>query len=104
MAQQRSTGIAAVDSDIRAPLFDGLAPPDVDAVVAAATKRRYPAGSVIVNQGDPARASVPAYQGPCQIFFCYGRGPKVAFPLARAGSLIRRKSDIVYTVPLYREH
>ena len=54
MARQRSTRIVAVGSDMRAPLFDGLAPPDIDAVLAAATQRHYPAGSVIVNQGDPA--------------------------------------------------
>jgi hypothetical protein len=39
MAQQRSTRIVAVGSDMRAPLFDGLAPPDIDAVLAAATQR-----------------------------------------------------------------
>jgi CRP-like cAMP-binding protein len=92
MTQQRSTRIAAVDASIRAPLFDRLAPPDVDAVLSAATKRRYPAGSVIVNQGiQPSVFSCLSRAVPDIPFFT-AEGPKSLFLWLAPGDLFSEKA------------
>jgi CRP-like cAMP-binding protein len=92
LAQQRSTGIAAANSNLRAPLFDGLAPPDVDAVFAAATKRRYPAGSVIVNQGDPAECLFLLIKGRARYSFFTAEGQKSLFLWLAPGDIFGEKA------------
>ena len=92
MAQQRSTRIAAVGSDMRVPLFDGLAPPDIDVVLAAATQRHYPAGSVIVNQGDPAERLFLLTKGRARYFFLTAEGQRSLFLWLAPGDIFGEKA------------
>jgi CRP-like cAMP-binding protein len=46
--------ILAACGKLSTQFLDGLAPPDRDKVLAAATQRHFPAKSVIANQGGPA--------------------------------------------------
>ena len=92
MARQRSTRIAAVGSDMRAPLFDGLAPPDIDVVLAAATQRHYPAGSVIVNQGDPAERLFLLTKGRARYFFVTAAGQTSLFLWLAPGDIFGEKA------------
>ncbi len=60
-----------------AQLLDGLAPPDCDTILAAATKRQFPAKSVIANQGGPAEHLYLLTRGRAQLFFTTTNGEKI---------------------------
>jgi CRP-like cAMP-binding protein len=46
--------VAAALKDVKPRFLDGLAPPEVKAILAAGTQRRYLANSAVTNQGHPA--------------------------------------------------
>jgi CRP-like cAMP-binding protein len=64
----RSTFQAAnIHSDVE--LFHDLSEPEVDAILAAARRHRFPARSIITNQGESARHLYLLWDGLAQFFF-----------------------------------
>jgi CRP/FNR family transcriptional regulator, nitrogen oxide reductase regulator len=74
-----ASGIAAVSLGLRSYFLDGLTPTDRKTVLAAATKRRYFAHSVITNQGHPADHLFLLTKGLARIFFITEEGRKLLF-------------------------
>jgi CRP-like cAMP-binding protein len=62
---------------LSAQLLEGLAPQDYENVLAAATKRQFPAKSAITNQGDPADHLYLLMKGRAQLFFTTPNGKKI---------------------------
>ena len=58
-------------------LLQGLAKPDLDSILAAATPRRYLADSIVVNQGEPAEHFFLLTKGQARHFFLTPEGRKV---------------------------
>ena len=82
----------------------GLAKPELDSVLEAATHRRYPANAVIANQGDPADYFYLLTHGCARLFFLTEGGQKVILrwlspgePLGGAALLERPTPYLVST-------
>src|SRR5260370_3255255 len=71
-----ATGIATLPSDLRSRLLDGMAPGEVEVILAAATKRCYLANSVITNQGNPSKHLFLLTSGHARYFYITQDGQK----------------------------
>ncbi len=49
-----ASGIAAPTSELNSRFLEGIGPPDLKVILAAAKPRQFPANSIIVSQGNPA--------------------------------------------------
>jgi len=67
----------AVDVPQSVELFQGLDPKHVDAILAAARPRRFPAKSVMTVQGDPADHFLLLWRGRARYFFETPNGKKL---------------------------
>ena len=86
------SGIAAVSQGLRSHFLDGLTPTDRKTVLAAATKRRYFANSVITNQGHPADHLFLLTKGLARFFFVTEEGRKLLLYWLGPGDLFGGKS------------
>ena len=68
--------IAAAVSELKPRFLEGLAPPEIKAVLAAAKLRRYMANSVVTNQGHPAEHLFLLLRGRARHFFITPDGQK----------------------------
>lgn len=68
--------IAAAVSDLKPRFLEGLAPPEVKAVLAAAKPRQYMANSVVTNQGHPADHLFLLLNGRARYFYITPDGQK----------------------------
>ena len=71
--------IAAVSPGWRSQFLDGLTPTDRDTILAAATRRRFFANSVITNQGHSADHFFLLTKGLVRTFFVTEEGRKLLF-------------------------
>jgi CRP-like cAMP-binding protein len=71
-----AAGVAAA-LDLRSTFLDGLATPDRNVVLAAATRRRFLVKSVVVHQGDPAERLFLLTKGRARFFFITQSGRKI---------------------------
>jgi CRP/FNR family transcriptional regulator, nitrogen oxide reductase regulator len=69
--------VAAALRDLQPRFLEGLAPPDVKRIVAAATQRRFLANSILTNQGDSADHLFLLLQGRARYFYLTKEGQKL---------------------------
>ena len=84
-APMSASGIAAVSVSMRSHFLDGLGPADRKTILAAATQRRFAAGSVITIQGHPADYLFLLTKGLARYFFVTEEGKKLLFQWLGAG-------------------
>ena len=82
-----ASGIASVSVDLRSQFFDGLIPAHRKTILAAATRRRFFANSVITNQGQPADYLFLLTKGLARLFFVTEGGKKLLFQWLGPGDL-----------------
>jgi CRP-like cAMP-binding protein len=75
--QRSAVALAPFTNDLKSRFLKGLAKPDLESIVAAATQRRCLANSVVVNQGDPAEYFFLLTKGYARHFFLTPEGKKV---------------------------
>jgi CRP-like cAMP-binding protein len=68
--------IAAVVDHLKPRFLEGLASPDLNAILSAATQHRFVANSVIVNHGNPARHLFLLMTGRARYFYLSPDGQK----------------------------
>ncbi|MGB8768850.1 MAG: Crp/Fnr family transcriptional regulator [Candidatus Korobacteraceae bacterium] len=68
--------VAAVVRDVKPRFLEGLAPPEVKAILGAAKLRRYLANSVVTNQGHPAEHLFLLVSGRARHFYITPDGQK----------------------------
>jgi CRP/FNR family transcriptional regulator, nitrogen oxide reductase regulator len=79
--------VSAALHDLKPRFLEGLAPPQVKAIVAAATQRRFLANSVIINQGHPADHLFLLLQGRARYFYVTNAGQKMLLRWFSAGEI-----------------
>jgi CRP-like cAMP-binding protein len=62
---------------MRSRFLEGLPPVDLNSVLASATPRQYPAGTIVTNQGDPAEYYFLLTKGRARYFFVTQDGQKL---------------------------
>lgn len=82
-----ASGIAAMSLDLRSHFLDGLPPADHKTILAAATRRRFFANSVITNQGQPADHLFLLTKGLVRFFLVTEEGRKLLFRWLGPGDL-----------------
>jgi len=82
-----ASDVADALRDLKPRFLEGLAPPEVKTIVAAATQRRFLANSVITNQGDPAQHLFLLLQGRARYFYITNQGQKIILWWLRAGEI-----------------
>jgi CRP-like cAMP-binding protein len=82
-----ASGIAVVSSELRSHFLEGLAPTVLKTILAAATRRRYHAKSVITNDGHPADHLYLLTEGLVRYFIITGLGRKLLFQWLGPGDL-----------------
>jgi CRP/FNR family transcriptional regulator, nitrogen oxide reductase regulator len=80
-----TSNIAARVSELAPALLQGLAPDDLAIVLEAATPRRFPAHSIIANEGHPADELFLIVQGRARTFTTTPRGEKLLLLRIPAG-------------------
>jgi CRP-like cAMP-binding protein len=83
-----ATGLAAVPSSLKSRFFEGLAPHDIESILAAATPRRFLAHSVITNQGNPAEHLFLLTSGRARYFFITEEGRKILLLWLTPGEIV----------------
>ena len=83
-----ATGIATLPSDLRSRLLDGMAPRELEVILAAATKRRYLANSVITNQGNPSEHLFLLTSGHARYFYITQDGQKTLLLWLTPGEIL----------------
>lgn len=63
--------------DLKPRFLEGLASADTEAIVGAATQRRFPADSVVAREGHPAKHMYMVVQGRARYFCLTPRGKKI---------------------------
>jgi CRP/FNR family transcriptional regulator, nitrogen oxide reductase regulator len=71
-----STSSLPYASHLKSKFLEGLAPPDLKIILAAATERLFPANTVIVNQGESAAHFFLLTKGRARLFYITGEGDK----------------------------
>jgi CRP-like cAMP-binding protein len=71
-----STASLLFASHLKSKFLEGLAPPDLKIILAAATERRFPANTVIVKQGKPADHLFLLTKGRARLFYLTEEGDK----------------------------
>jgi CRP-like cAMP-binding protein len=72
-----ATAVAPAGAGLKSRFLEGLAQPDRDLILAAATPRRFLSKSVVVNQGDPAERLFLLTKGWARFFFITHTGKKL---------------------------
>lgn len=73
----RDSEVAELVRQLKPRFLEGLAPPELQSILAAATVRRLPANFVVVNQGDPADHLFLLLKGRARYFFMTPDGEKM---------------------------
>lgn len=73
----QTSKLSAVNDKIESPLLDGLSPFEVKSVLAAASRRRFLARSVILSQEDVANRLFLLSDGRARYFFITPQGQKI---------------------------
>jgi CRP-like cAMP-binding protein len=72
-----ASAIAAVASELKSRFLEGIGPPDLKDILAAARPRQFKANSVIVSQGNPADYLYLLTKGRARYFFMTQDGRKL---------------------------
>jgi CRP/FNR family transcriptional regulator, nitrogen oxide reductase regulator len=79
---------AAVATELKSRLLDGLARRDIEVILAAARRRHIPANSVVLNEGDPADHLFLLTKGRARFFLNTQEGKKVILFWLTPGEVI----------------
>lgn len=77
-----------LDVCLNSPFFEGLAPRDIQTILAAATPRRFFANSILYNQGEPVRSAYLLVEGRARYFYVTPEGQKIVFASIGPGELL----------------
>ena len=80
--------LAAKQPRVRAPFFEGLAPLELESVLAAARECHYQAGTIIASQGTPANSAFLLVRGRARFFILTPDGHKIVLMWLPVGELI----------------
>ncbi|HLK53027.1 MAG TPA: cyclic nucleotide-binding domain-containing protein [Candidatus Angelobacter sp.] len=80
--------LAAIQPRIKSPFFEGLAPLEVETVLAAARECHFRAGAVIASQGTPANSVFLLVRGRARFFILTPDGHKILLMWLPAGEII----------------
>jgi CRP/FNR family transcriptional regulator, nitrogen oxide reductase regulator len=83
-----SPQLAALRLRVKSPFLDGLAPRDLDEVLAAARECRFLAGTVLASQGTPANSLFLLVSGRARFFLLTPDGHKIVLMWLPAGEVI----------------
>jgi CRP-like cAMP-binding protein len=101
--------LAPLRPRIKAPFLEGLAPLDLETVLAAARECHYHAGTVIASQGTPANSLFLLVQGRARFFILTPDGHKIILLWLPAGEIIGgaalqcRPSDYIVSTEIVRD-
>ena len=73
----RASGVAAPTSELKSRFLEGIGPPDLKVILAAAKPRQFPANSIILSQGNPADYLYLLTKGRARYFFTTEDGRKL---------------------------
>ena len=73
---------------LRSVFLEGMTKTEVDAILAMAMRRRYPANSVVINQGDPADYLFLLSTGCARMFYNTQDGRKVLLRWLPPGEIL----------------
>jgi CRP/FNR family transcriptional regulator, nitrogen oxide reductase regulator len=79
--------VAAALRELKPRFLEGLAPPALQAILGAATQRRFVANSIITNQGDSAEFLFLLLQGRARYFYLTKEGQKLLFRWLSPGEI-----------------
>jgi CRP-like cAMP-binding protein len=80
--------VAAALRDLKPRFLEGLAPRDVQTIVAAATQRRFLANSIITNQGNPGDHLFLLLHGSARYFYLTNQGQKILLRWLPPGDIV----------------
>ena len=80
--------VAVALRDLKPRFLEGLAPPEVKIIAAAATQRRFLANSIITNQGDPGEHLFLLLLGSARYFYLTNQGHKILLRWLPAGEMV----------------
>ena len=83
-----ASGIAAVNNELGSRFLEGIGPPGLQAILAAARPRQFKANSVIVRQGNPADYLYLLTKGRARYFFSTEDGRKMLLFWLSPGEII----------------
>ena len=101
--------LAALQPRIKAPFLDGLAPLELQAVLAAARECHFHAGTVIASQGTPANSLFLLVKGRARLFVLTPGGDKIVLMWLPVGEIIGgaalqcRPSDYIVSTETVRD-
>jgi len=72
-----ASGIAAPTSELKSRFLEGIGPPDLKVILAAAKPRQFPANSINMSQGNPADYLYLLTKGRARYFFTTEEGRKL---------------------------
>lgn len=78
---------STLPADLKPRFLEGLTKPDLESVIAASTQRRFPASSIVTNQGDPADYFYLLTRGCARYFSITEEGRKVLLRWFAAGDV-----------------
>lgn len=84
----RGSTFSVTDLKILSPFLEGLRPPEIDEVFAAATRRHYRAGTVITRQGTAANHLYMLIEGRARFFIDTSKGQKLLMMWVIPGGMI----------------
>ncbi len=82
-----ASGASAVPQDFGSPFLDGLEHRDLEAILGAATKLKFPTKSTVYVQGDPARHLFLMMHGDARYFYTTREGRKILGPRILPGEI-----------------
>ncbi len=80
--------LAVLQSRVKSPFLDGLAPHELDEVLGAARESRFLAGTVLASQGTPANSFFLLVSGRARFFVLTPDGHKIGLMWLPAGEII----------------
>jgi CRP/FNR family transcriptional regulator, nitrogen oxide reductase regulator len=83
-----ASGIAAANTELGSRFLEGIGPPGLEVILAAARPRQFKANSVIVRQGNPADYLYLLTKGRARYFFTTEDGRKVLLFWLSPGEII----------------
>ncbi len=82
-----ASGASVISQGFGSPFLDGLEQRDVEAILRAATKQRFPAKSTVYVQGDPASHLFLMMHGDARYFYTTPEGRKMLGPRILPGEV-----------------
>lgn len=79
---------SSAGENLSSGFLDGLARPEINSILAAASLRKYSANAIVINQGDPADHLLLLRTGCARLFFITQEGRKVVLRWLLPGEIL----------------